>query len=55
MGSPGGWSVAETRDPEEGRAALERAYRRLRLPRPEATGFEMVLATTAYGPLTAHR
>ena len=45
----------ETRDPEEGRAALERAYRRLHLPQPEATGFQLSLATTAYGPLTAQR
>jgi AraC-like DNA-binding protein len=55
MGSPGGWSVAETRDPEEGRAALERAYRRLRLPQPDATGFQLALATAAHGPLTAQR
>lgn len=54
MGSPQGWSVLRTRDPEAGRAALERAYRRLRLPQPVA-GFEMSLAHTALGPLTAQR
>ncbi|MFI7495303.1 helix-turn-helix domain-containing protein [Kocuria sp. M4R2S49] len=44
-----------TQDPEEGRAALERAYRRLRLPQPDATSFEMSLATAALGPLSAQR
>ncbi|MFE7631113.1 helix-turn-helix domain-containing protein [Kocuria sp. NPDC057446] len=54
MGSPQGWSVLRTRDPEEGRAAMEGAYRRLRLAQP-AAGFEMSLAYTALGPLTAQR
>jgi AraC-like DNA-binding protein len=55
MGSSGGWSVLTTRDPEEGRTALQQAYHRLRLPRPEAGRFELSLASTAYGPLTAQR
>jgi AraC-like DNA-binding protein len=55
MGSSGGWSVLQTQDPEAGRVALERAYRRLRLPEPDATGFAMSLATAALGPLTAQR
>ena len=55
MGSSEGWSVLTTRDPEEGRAALQQAYRRLRLPRPEVSRFELSLAGTAYGPLTAQR
>ncbi|MGQ1838179.1 helix-turn-helix domain-containing protein [Kocuria turfanensis] len=55
MGSSEGWSVLTTRDPEEGRAALQQAYRRLRLPRPEVSGFELSLASTGYGPLTAQR
>lgn len=55
MGSPGEWAVLQTRDPEAGRAALERAYRRLRLPQPDAAGFTMSLATAARGPLTAQR
>lgn len=54
MGAPQGWSVLRTRDPEEARTALERAYHRLRLTQP-AAGFEMSLAYTALGPLTAQR
>ena len=54
MGSSGGWSVLRTRDPEEARAALERAYHRLRLTQP-AAGFEMSLASTARGPLSTQR
>ncbi len=44
-----------TRDPDEGRTALQQAFHRLRLPRPEASRFELSLASTAYGPLTAQR
>lgn len=54
MGAPQGWSVLRTRDPEEARTALERAYHRLRLTQP-AVGFAMSLAYTARGPLSAQR
>src|SRR3712207_6051675 len=51
MGPPVARSLVTTQDPETGCAVLERAYRHLRLERPEASIFRMTLATASAPPL----